>query len=100
MIALDWATLGLGAILGLISGAAFFAGLSWGMQIALRQTHPVPVLLVSAAVRIPALLLVGWWVAGQGAVALAGFALAFLVVRIGILAFVRTAAPKEIAPWN
>jgi len=100
MIALDWTTFGLGAGFGLVMGAVFFAGLAYGMRFALRQAHPTPVLLLSAAVRIAILLAVGWWVAAQGAVALAGFALAFLVLRIGVSTFVRPAPPKEITPWN
>lgn len=100
MIALDWTTFGLGAGFGLVIGAVFFAGLAYGMRFALRQARPLPVLLLSAAVRIAMLLAVGWWVAAQGAVALAGFALAFLVLRIGVSTFVRPAPPKAITPWN
>jgi hypothetical protein len=100
MSAVDWTTFGLGAGFGLVIGAVFFAGLAYGMRFALRQARPLPVLLLSAAVRIAMLLAVGWWVAAQGAVALAGFALAFLVLRIGVSAFVRLSPPKAITPWN
>lgn len=102
MIALDWMALGQGALLGALAAAVFFAGLAWGMRIALRQPRPAPVLLLSAALRIAALLAVGWWVAGQGAVALAGFALAFLVLRFAVLVFARrpTEAASEATSWS
>jgi len=98
MIILDLTALGLGAFLGLVTGAVFFAGLAWGMRIALSQPRPTPVLLVSAALRIAGLLAVGWWVAGQGVSALAGFALAFLMLRFAVLVFARR--PIEAASWN
>jgi len=85
MIALDWGLVGLGALLGALASAGFFAGLAWGMRIALSQAHPTAILLVSAALRIALLLAVGLWVAGQGAAMLAGFALAFLAMRLCIL---------------
>jgi hypothetical protein len=99
MIAFDWMALGLGAGLGLVAGAMFFAGLAWGVRVALRQARPGPVLLASAALRIAALLALGGWIAAQGASALAGFALAFLAVRVAIVALVRPAAPGGGAPW-
>ncbi len=100
MIVFDWAMLGLGALAGVIAATLFFAGLAWGMRIALRQTRPMPVLLLSGAVRIAVLLGIGWLVAGQGAVALASFMLVFLVARFVILALARPSAPQEVAPWN
>lgn len=105
MIAIDWMMLAMGALAGAIATSLFFAGLAWGMRLALRSTHPTPVLLLSSALRIAALLGVVWLLADFGATALAGFALAFLVVRFGILAFARTPPNPAgnrtgAAPWN
>jgi hypothetical protein len=100
MIAIDWTMMGLGALLGTMAGTLFFTGLALGMQIALRRARPMPILMFSAAIRIAALLALGWWVTGQGAVALAGFALAFLAVRFGVLTFAKLPVSKEIVPWN
>ena len=100
MIALNWALIGLGAGLGALAGALFFAGLAWGMRIALRQTHPTFVLLTSAALRISALLVVGIWVAGQGGMMLAGFVLAFVLMRLCILVIARRSIDTQSASWN
>jgi F1F0 ATPase subunit 2 len=97
MMAIDWTMLGLGALAGALASALFFAGLAWGMRLALRSRRPMPVLLLSGAIRISALLAVGWLVAEQGAASLAGFALAFLVVRVGIIAFARPRSAHEAA---
>ena len=100
MMAFDGTILGFGALFGALAGGAFFAGLALGMRLALRALRPMPVLLVSAALRIAALLGLSWWIAGHGPWALAGFALAFLVVRFCILAVARPPAPKGAASWN
>lgn len=92
----DLSTFALGLLAGGIAAALFFAGLAWGMRLALRSARPLAVLLPSAALRIGLLLGAGWWVATLGgAVALAGFALAFLVARVALLAAVRPA--REVA---
>lgn len=98
MIALDWTTMSLGAALGALAGTLFFAGLAWGMRIALRGSRPAGVLLASAALRIAALLVLIWWVAGQGPFALAGFAIGFFLVRIGVQIFARTGLDKGAHP--
>ena len=95
MMAIDWTLLGLGALAGALASALFFAGLAWGMRLSLRARHPLPILLVSATIRIAALLAVGWLVAERGAAALAGFALAFLVVRFAIVALARPHSAHE-----
>ena len=100
MIELDWLMLGWGALAGALSGALFFAGLAWGMRLALRAGQPTGVLLISGGLRIAALLGAGWLVLGLGTTALAGFVLTFLVVRTGVLAFARRPATKEAATWN
>ncbi|MFP7571386.1 ATP synthase subunit AtpR [Marivita sp. S2033] len=100
MIVLDWTLVGLGAAAGAVAAALFFAGLAYGLRLALRSDHATPVLLLSAAVRIAALLGVGWLVAGQGPSALAGFVVAFLATRFGILVIARLPRSKEAAPCN
>lgn len=82
MIVIDWSAVTLGLGIGAVASLLFFAGLSWGMRTALRMDNPVPALALSAALRIGALLAVGWGVAAlSGPFALFGFALAFLTVR-------------------
>ena len=82
MIAIDLGVFGIGVGTGIAAGTLFFAGLALGMRLALRSRHPALVLVSSAALRMLALLAVGWFVAAQGAVAVVGFAAAFLVARI------------------
>lgn len=95
---LDYALFGLGLLAGVLAGALYFAGLAWGMRLALRAARPVAVLLPSAALRIALLLGAGFWISGLGALALAGFALAFLVVRLVVT---RVALPAaEVTPWK
>lgn len=89
MNVIDWALLGSGAAAGAVASSLFFAGLAWGMRLALRSGRSTLVLLVSASIRIALLLGVGTLVAAQGALALAGFAVAFMVMRFGILAIFR-----------
>ncbi len=100
MTELDWAAIGTGALLGALASALFFAGLAWGMRLALRRAHPTPVLLISAALRIGLLLVAGYWIAGQGATVLAGFVTGFLASRFCILLIVRRPALPESASWN
>lgn len=101
MIAIDWAMLGFGAAAGAMASALFFGGLAWGMRLALRSLRPTPVLLMSAAVRIALLLGAGVLMAAQGTTALAGFALAFLVMRFGILMIVRRPpTATKATPWT
>lgn len=100
MSAIDWTALGLGAFAGAVAGGLFFAGLALGMRLALGRARPTAILLASAALRIAALLGLGWLVAGQGGSALAGFALAFLLVRFGAITVARPAAKTEDPGWN
>ncbi|WP_323035780.1 ATP synthase subunit I [Pararhodobacter sp.] len=95
MSTLDWTWLGLGALAGAVASVLFFAGLAWGMRLALRTARPTPVLLLSAAIRIALLLGAGWLIAAQGPWALAGFALAFLAARFAILAIFRRPTTNE-----
>ncbi len=101
---LDWGGLALGAGLGLAASALYFLGLAWGIRRALGGPRAAPLLLASSALRIALLLALGWWVAGQGAAALAGFALAFVAARFAAIAAARRPdagrTAKEAAPWN
>ncbi len=100
MIDLDWMLLGWGVLVGAFAGAVYFAGLAWGMKIALRTGRPTPVLLLSGALRIGALLGAGWGVSGLGATAIAGFALAFLLMRTGVMAVARHPVSDGATLWN
>ena len=94
----DYSLFGFGVLTGAVAAALFFAGLAWGMVLALRFARPAAVLLPSAALRIALLIGAGFWVWGLGAVALAGFALAFLVVRLVVTSAVRPS--REVTGWK
>ncbi len=87
--AIDWTAFALGMLAGTGAGALYFAGLAWGMRLALRGPRPMAVLLPSAAIRIALLLAAGWGTAQLGAAAVAGFALAFLALRFFLIAAIR-----------
>lgn len=97
---LDWTLLALGAAAGAGAALAYLGGLAWGIRIALGSDRPVAVLLGSAVLRIAALLLAGWGIAGLGASALAGFAAAFMALRLGVLMRARRRAGAEVAPCS
>jgi hypothetical protein len=101
MMTFDWIALALGAAAGAVTAALFFAGLALGMRLALRASRPTATLLASSTLRIAGLLAAGWLVAGQGgAAALAGFALAFLVVRTLAIALARRPVPQGAPRCN
>lgn len=82
MIAVDWTALGLGAVAGILMSVVFFVGLALGMQRALRVDNTVRILALSAALRIAAVLAVGWLVMTQaGPWAFTGYGIAFFVCR-------------------
>ncbi len=85
----DWTAVATGMLAGSVAGALYFAGLAWGVRIALQRTRAITVLLPSAAIRIALLLAAGWWTASLGAGALAGFAVAFLALRFLVIALAR-----------
>lgn len=83
MISIDWGAVALGLIIGTAMSAIFFGGLGLGIRFALQSTRPAAVLLVSAFVRIALLLGMGWLLFGVAGVwSLAGYAAAFLVIRL------------------
>lgn len=82
MIAMDWSSLGLGLAAGMFMSVVFFAGLAFGVGRALRAEYAVPMLVLSAALRIFLFLGAGWLVVTQaGPWAFAGYGLAFFVCR-------------------
>lgn len=90
MIPFDGISLVLGLIAGAVASAAFFAGLALGMRFALRAANPVPILMLSAIVRMAALLGLGWLTATLGGMwAFAGFALAFMLTRLIVIRVTR-----------
>lgn len=97
---IDWIALALGMVAGSAVGALYFAGLAWSVRRALGRARPVAVLLPSAGLRIALLLLAGWGTAQLGVVALAGFALAFLGLRVGVVAAARRMPAEVGASWN
>ena len=103
-MSMDWDALLRGFLWGLPVSLLFFAGLAWGMRLALRSTQPASLLLLSATCRIAALLGVGYWVsaAASNAWPLACYALAFFLVRVLAVARARrvpnpgsSAAPEQ-----
>lgn len=100
MIGIDWTDLALGAAAGGLGGALFFLGLAFGMRRALRRANPAPLLILSAALRISALLALGWVVAQAGAAALAGFALAFMAARQAAIAWMPAPLGREAPSWS
>ncbi len=81
MTEIDWGALMLGLAVGAGVSALFFAGLAFGMRIALRATRPTAILLLSAGLRTALLLAVGWFVAQAGGWAFFAYAVSFLLVR-------------------
>ena len=89
----DWGAVLLGFSVGVPLSLLFFLGLAWGMRLALRSRQAGVLLLLSAACRIALLLAVGFWVAtsGDNAWPLAGYALAFFLVRLLVVLWTNTA---------
>ena len=100
MAGIDWIAVALGMLAGTAAGAAYFAGLAWGMRLALRSARPAAVLVPSAALRIALLLAAGWWTALLGTEALVGFALAFVALRFFLVAVIRPKAIEGDEQWN
>ncbi len=94
MINVDWNAVMLGIAVGAVAGGAYFMGLAFGMQRALRTRNPIGILTLSAAVRITTLLGVGWIVLGQGGPwAGLGFGAAFFITRFIVTTFARVSIP-------
>lgn len=88
---IDWGGMLLGLSIGVPVSALFFAGLAWGVRLALRSGQPQGWLLLSAALRIAILLGVGFWIAVSATDSwpLAGYALGFFLVRLVVVLWAR-----------
>lgn len=93
VVQMDWNAMALGLAVGVPVSVLFFVGLAWGMRLALRSRRPGSLLLLSAACRIAILLGIGFWIATSGTNAwpLAGYALAFFLVRLAAVSRARRA---------
>lgn len=100
MTGIDWGAFMLGLAAGAAVSALFFAGLAFGMGIALRATRPTTILLLSASLRIALLLALGWFVAQAGGWAFFGYAVSFLLVRHFAIVFSRTRRARGNIGWN
>lgn len=99
MIVVDWNAVALGSAIGAATSMVFFAGLGLGMRLALLTERPINILVLSALLRIAVLLGIGWAVAFYlGPFVLAGFALAFFIVRTVATAIARAGVPFRDAP--
>jgi F1F0 ATPase subunit 2 len=95
MIPFDTNTALMGLVIGAMVSGLFFAGLGLGMRMALRAKSPVPILVLSAVIRMALLLGVGWGVASMGgAWALAAYAAAFIIVRTAATSIARLGGAK------
>lgn len=94
----NWPAFLLGFAVGAPVSLLFFAGLSCGMRLALQSSQAGAILLLSSICRITLLLAAGFWVTtvqGSGW-PLAGYALAFLLIRLMAILWVRvTAIPSK-----
>ena len=96
MTPFDWSAFLIGLLAGGALGALFFAGLAFGMTIALKRPHPAAILLPSAALRIAGLLSGSWLVASWlGLAGGVGLALGFFSVRTLVLTRARAALARK-----
>jgi F1F0 ATPase subunit 2 len=101
MIAIDWMAVGLGMLAGSLAGALFFLGLALSIWVAMRTPRPATFLMLSGLLRICALLGVCWLIANLGGgLMLAGFALAFVIVRMLAVTIAHAIKPKQVPQWN
>lgn len=79
----DWPMLASGFLLGLLVSGVFFAGLDWGIKLALKSSQPNARLLLSFVLRLALLLGVGFLLASMTSNlwSILGYAMAFFVVR-------------------
>jgi len=94
---LDITSLLIGLVTGLPASAVFFAGLAWTVRRVLHAKHPAVFLLLSFLARAILLLAAGLWASRQGNPlwVLAGFLLAFLLVRTLLIRKVRPPQASE-----
>lgn len=94
----DWESVLLGVSLGVPVSVLFFAGLAWSVRQAMRSTRPGALLLLSFVCRMTMLLGVGFWLTtgGDNAWPLAGYALAFFLVRLIVVLWAKSARLPDI----
>lgn len=97
-MAVDWNAMLLGFAVGVPMSALFFAGLAWSVRRALDSARPRALLLLSAAMRIAVLFAGAFWVTAfwQRLWPLAGYALAFFLVRLVAVVWARS--PRTPTP--
>lgn len=94
----DWKALLFGFSLGVPVGLLFFAGLAWGMRLALRSTRPGALLLLSSVCRIAVLLAGAFWMTfGDTLWPLAGYVLAFFLARVIAVAWARAVPVSTVS---
>lgn len=94
MIPFDWTALAWGLAIGTAVSALYFLGLRLGIQAALGSAKPVALLMLSSALRISALLGVGWLTIAQGGLwSFLGYVTAFFVIRFVVTTVARVRAP-------
>jgi N-ATPase, AtpR subunit len=99
-MAMDIVNISVGLGLGMAASLVFFAGLAYGVRLALNTALPGAVLITSAAIRL-SLLLYGVWIAIQvGGWSLIGFGAAFLAIRFIIVKLARAPWNKRRHEWN
>lgn len=94
MIPFEWSQILIGMGVGAAASALYFAGLAYGLRIALRTASPIRILSISATLRMAMLLCAGWIVTTQcGPWAFVGYGAAFFVVRFIATTVARIGAP-------
>ncbi len=92
-MAMNWEAVLFGFSWGVPISLLFFAGLAWSVRLALRSSRPGVLLMLSSLCRIALLLGIGLWLvsSGESNWPLAGYALAFFLVRVAAVLWARTA---------
>ncbi|MDX2465351.1 MAG: ATP synthase subunit I [Porticoccus sp.] len=93
----DWESVLLGVFFGVPVSTLFFAGLAWSVQRALKYARPSVLLLLSFVCRMTMLLGIGFWLttSGDNAWSLIGYALAFFLVRLVVVLWIKSTRPPE-----
>ena len=99
VVSVDWSLLGLGALVGVLIGGVFFAGLALGVCAAMRSDRALTILTASATVRILACVGAAWLVLMLlGPWGFAGFGAGFVLSRMVATSFARCRVPAEGSP--
>lgn len=99
MIEININALLLGLAIGLPMSVLFFWGLNWGMRLALASSQPGGLLMLSFFVRLVVLLGVGFTLTKLTNTlwSLAGYMLAFLLVRVVAVVRARISPASDLA---